>query len=104
MKPGLTQKGKEGPIHALEWSPKNTEFCVIYGFMPSKVTLFNLKCEAIFEFSTKPHNSIYYNLHGNNILFQNKLLDNYNHLQFISKIFCIPFDFLFLICALLSAI
>ncbi|EFN71867.1 Eukaryotic translation initiation factor 2A [Camponotus floridanus] len=40
---------KEGPIHAVEWSPKNTEFCVIYGFMPAKATLFNVKCEAIFE-------------------------------------------------------
>lgn len=62
------QLGKEGPIHAIEWSPKNTEFCVVYGFMPAKATLFNTKCEAIFEFGTLHRNSVYYNPHGNNIL------------------------------------
>ncbi|XP_043254699.1 eukaryotic translation initiation factor 2A [Colletes gigas] len=56
---------KEGPIHAVEWSPKNTEFCVIYGFMPAKATLFNLKCESIFEFGVLHRNSIYYNPQGN---------------------------------------
>lgn len=36
--------------------------------MPSKATLFNLKCEPIFEFGTGPRNSIYYNPHGNILL------------------------------------
>lgn len=63
-----SRSGKEGPVHAVEWSPKNTEFCVVYGFMPAKATLFNLKCEAIFEFGTLHRNSVYYNPHGNNIL------------------------------------
>jgi len=36
--------------------------------MPAKATLFNLKCEAVFEFGTLHRNSIYYNPHGNNIL------------------------------------
>ncbi|KYN33010.1 Eukaryotic translation initiation factor 2A [Trachymyrmex septentrionalis] len=45
----MVMLSKEGPIHAVEWSPRNTEFCVIYGFMPSKTTLFNCKCEAVFE-------------------------------------------------------
>ncbi|OAD59323.1 Eukaryotic translation initiation factor 2A [Eufriesea mexicana] len=40
----------KGPIHAVQWSPKNNEFCVVYDFMPAKATLFNLKCEPIFEF------------------------------------------------------
>ncbi|KAL0281567.1 UNVERIFIED_CONTAM: hypothetical protein PYX00_002515 [Menopon gallinae] len=35
--------GKEGPVYSAQWSPKNTEFCVVYGFMPAKATLFNLK-------------------------------------------------------------
>ncbi|EFN83994.1 Eukaryotic translation initiation factor 2A [Harpegnathos saltator] len=38
---------KDGPIHAVEWSPKNTEFCVVYGFMPARATLFNIKCEIV---------------------------------------------------------
>lgn len=60
--------GKEGPIYSVEWSPKSSEFCVVYGFMPSKATLFNLKCEPVFEFGIGPRNCIYYNPHGNNIL------------------------------------
>jgi translation initiation factor 2A len=60
--------GKEGPIYSVEWSPKSSEFCVVYGFMPSKATLFNIKCEPVFEFGTGPRNCIYYNPHGNNIL------------------------------------
>lgn len=28
---------KEGPLHAVEWNPTGREFCVCYGFMPSKV-------------------------------------------------------------------
>lgn len=59
---------KEGPIYNVAWSPKSQEFCVIYGFMPSKTTLFNLKCEPIFEFGSGPRNSIYYNPHGNVLL------------------------------------
>jgi hypothetical protein len=61
--------GKEGPIYSVEWSPKSSEFCVVYGYMPSKATLFNLKCEPVFEFGTGPRNCTYYNPHGNNILF-----------------------------------
>ncbi|XP_011642683.1 eukaryotic translation initiation factor 2A isoform X2 [Pogonomyrmex barbatus] len=64
----MVMLSKEGPIHAVEWSPKNTEFCVIYGFMPSKTTLFNCKCEAVFEFGMLYRNSIYYNPHGNILL------------------------------------
>lgn len=60
--------GKEGPIYSVQWSPKNQDFCVVYGFMPSKATLFNLKCEPIFEFGTGARNSIYYNPHGNILL------------------------------------
>ncbi|XP_077265912.1 eukaryotic translation initiation factor 2A isoform X2 [Temnothorax americanus] len=64
----MVMLSKEGPIHAVEWSPKSTEFCVIYGFMPSKTTLFNCKCEVVFEFGMLYRNSIYYNPHGNILL------------------------------------
>ena len=36
--------------------------------MPSKATLFNLKCEPVFDFGTGPRNHCYYNPQGNNIL------------------------------------
>ncbi|XP_063224336.1 eukaryotic translation initiation factor 2A [Bacillus rossius redtenbacheri] len=60
--------GKEGPIYCVAWSPKSTEFCVVYGFSPAKATLFNLKCEPVFEFGTGPRNAIHYNPHGNILL------------------------------------
>lgn len=59
---------KEGPIYSVEWSPKNQEFCVIYGFMPAKATIFNLKCEPVFELGSGAKNSIYYNPQGNILL------------------------------------
>lgn len=63
------QLNTEGPIHAVAWSPRSTEFCVVYGFMPSKATLFNLKCDSIFEFTPGHRNSIYYNDFGNLLVF-----------------------------------
>ncbi|CAH1959555.1 unnamed protein product [Acanthoscelides obtectus] len=59
---------KEGPIYSVEWSPKNQEFCVVYGFMPARATIFNLKCEPVFEMGAGARNSIYYNPHGNILL------------------------------------
>ena len=60
---------KEGPIHSVCWSPVEDEFCVVYGFMPAKAALFNSKCEVVYDFGSGPRNSIYFNPHGNNILF-----------------------------------
>lgn len=56
---------KDGPIHSVAWSPKSTEFCVIYGFMPAKATIFNLKCDPVHQFEESARNSIYYNPFGN---------------------------------------
>lgn len=64
----LVQLSKEGPIHSVAWSPLSTEFTVIYGFMPAKATIFNMKCEPVFELGIGPRNSIYYNPHGNILL------------------------------------
>lgn len=59
---------KEGPIHAVQWNPKGNEFCVIYGYMPSKATFFNLKCDPVFEVKEAARNSIYFNPFGNIVL------------------------------------
>ncbi|XP_026683231.1 eukaryotic translation initiation factor 2A [Diaphorina citri] len=64
----LVVLGKEGPIYAVEWSPNSTEFCVIYGFMPAKATLYNVKCEPVFDFGQAPRNTIHFNPHGNILL------------------------------------
>ncbi|XP_055911594.1 eukaryotic translation initiation factor 2A [Eupeodes corollae] len=56
---------KEGPVHAVKWSPKATEFVVVYGYMPSKASLYNLKCDVIFNFGEAPRNCAYFNDFGN---------------------------------------
>ncbi|MEQ2212670.1 hypothetical protein XENOCAPTIV_003118, partial [Xenoophorus captivus] len=44
----------------MQWNQK--EFCVVYGFMPAKATVFNLKCDPVFDFGTGPRNAAYYRL------------------------------------------
>ncbi|CAB4038866.1 eukaryotic translation initiation factor 2A, partial [Paramuricea clavata] len=56
---------KKGPIYAMDWNPNSTQFCVVYGYMPAKATIFNLKCESVFDFGTGPRNAVYFNTHGN---------------------------------------
>lgn len=51
---------KNGPIYDVAWSPNSTEFCVVYGFIPAKATVFNLKCDPVFDFGTGPRNAVYY--------------------------------------------
>ena len=37
--------------------------------MPAKATIYNLKCEPVFDFGTGPRNLAFYNPQGTNILF-----------------------------------
>ncbi|XP_033760962.1 eukaryotic translation initiation factor 2A-like isoform X1 [Pecten maximus] len=60
----LVPRSKNGPVYHVEWSPKGTEFCVVYGFMPAKATLYNLKSEPLFDFGTGPRNVAYFNPQG----------------------------------------
>ncbi|XP_028405546.1 eukaryotic translation initiation factor 2A-like [Dendronephthya gigantea] len=55
---------KKGPIYAIDWNPNSSQFCVVYGYMPAKATIFNLKCESVFDFGTGPRNAAYFNAHG----------------------------------------
>ncbi|XP_046444470.1 eukaryotic translation initiation factor 2A-like isoform X2 [Daphnia pulex] len=64
----MVQLPRDGPIYSVEWNPNGTEFCVVYGFMPAKATLYDLKCEAKFDFGTGPRNSSFYNPLGNILL------------------------------------
>ncbi|XP_045200143.2 eukaryotic translation initiation factor 2A-like [Mercenaria mercenaria] len=61
----LVHLGKNGPVYHVEWSPKSTEFCVVYGFMPAKATIYNMKTEPVFDFGTGPRNFGFYNPQGN---------------------------------------
>uniref|UniRef100_A0A665U6C0 Eukaryotic translation initiation factor 2A n=1 Tax=Echeneis naucrates TaxID=173247 RepID=A0A665U6C0_ECHNA len=60
----LVQLPKNGPIYDVVWSPNSSEFCVVYGFMPAKATIFNLKCDPVFDFGTGPRNAAYYSPQG----------------------------------------
>ncbi|XP_015257600.1 PREDICTED: eukaryotic translation initiation factor 2A [Cyprinodon variegatus] len=60
----LVQLAKNGPIYDVAWSPNSMEFCVVYGFMPAKATVFNLKCDPVFDFGTGPRNAAYYSPQG----------------------------------------
>ncbi|KAM4627356.1 eukaryotic translation initiation factor 2A [Polymixia lowei] len=60
----VVQLPKNGPIYDVVWSPNSTDFCVVYGFMPAKATIFNLKCDPVFDFGTGPRNAAYYSPQG----------------------------------------
>ncbi|XP_074658465.1 eukaryotic translation initiation factor 2A-like [Tubulanus polymorphus] len=60
----LVPLGKNGPVYHLEWNPKSPHFCVVYGFMPAKATLYNMKCEPVFDFGTGPRNFVHFNPFG----------------------------------------
>ncbi|XP_035381512.1 eukaryotic translation initiation factor 2A [Electrophorus electricus] len=60
----VVQLPKNGPIYDVSWSPNSSEFCVVYGFMPAKATVFNLKCESVFDFGTGPRNAAFYSPQG----------------------------------------
>lgn len=59
---------REGGIHDFVWSPNDREFTVIYGFMPAKTTIFDLRCNVIHDFGTAPRNFISYNPQGRLLL------------------------------------
>lgn len=61
----LVNLTKKGPIYDSKWSPDSNFFCVVFGFMPSKAALFNLKCDPIFTFKQAPRNECIFNPHGN---------------------------------------
>ncbi|CAJ0951571.1 unnamed protein product, partial [Mesorhabditis belari] len=59
---------KNGPVYAVKWNPNSVEFAVCYGYMPSKVTIFNFRGEPFFDMVEGPRNEIYYNVFGNILL------------------------------------
>ncbi|PGH28679.1 translation initiation factor 2A [[Emmonsia] crescens] len=55
---------KEGPIHDVTWSPNSKEFGVVYGYMPSKTTIFNTRAVATHSFALAPRNTIIFSPNG----------------------------------------
>lgn len=59
-----TLTDKEGPIHDFAWNPNSKEFCVVYGFMPAKATLFDQRVRPVYEFGANPNNFVSWNPQG----------------------------------------
>lgn len=55
---------KEGPCYDAAWSPTGNEFIIVYGYMPSRATMFDEKCDPIYDFGTGPRNLISFSPHG----------------------------------------
>jgi len=48
---------KEGPVHDVSWGSES-EFGVVYGYMPAKTTLYDIRANPIQAISTGPRNTI----------------------------------------------
>ncbi|KAJ5114644.1 hypothetical protein NUU61_000403 [Penicillium alfredii] len=59
---------KEGPIHDVSWNPNSKEFGVVYGYMPAKTTIFNVRGVAKHNFPLSPRNTIQFSPHGRFVL------------------------------------
>ncbi|KAF2197412.1 translation initiation factor eIF-2A [Delitschia confertaspora ATCC 74209] len=59
---------KEGPIHDVSWSPNSKEFGVVYGYMPAKTTIFNVRAVPQHNFDLAPRNTILFSPHGRFVL------------------------------------
>ncbi|CAI4233154.1 unnamed protein product [Auanema sp. JU1783] len=59
---------KKGPVYSAEWNPNGKDFAVVYGFMPSKLTVYNHRGEPIFDAAEGPRNEVHYNAFGNILL------------------------------------
>ncbi|KAJ5726422.1 uncharacterized protein N7483_007779 [Penicillium malachiteum] len=59
---------KEGPIHDVSWNPNSKEFGVVYGYMPAKTTIFNMRGVPKHNFPLSPRNTILFSPHGRFVL------------------------------------
>ncbi|KAI6191854.1 Eukaryotic translation initiation factor 2A [Aphelenchoides bicaudatus] len=55
---------KKGPVHDVKWSPTGTQFTICYGYMPSKVAVFNLKANVVWDLGEGYRNELHYNPFG----------------------------------------
>ena len=61
----IINRTKNGPLHAVAWSPKGNEFTVIAGNFPANITVYNPKTGApYFELGAAARNTLCYSPHG----------------------------------------
>jgi len=56
---------KSGPMYSFEWAPNSAQFCICFGYMPSKVVVFNLKGDVVWNLGEGHRNEVHYNRFGN---------------------------------------
>ncbi|KAL4930235.1 translation initiation factor 2A [Aspergillus undulatus] len=59
---------REGPIHDVSWSPSSKEFGVVYGTIPAKTTIFNVRGVPKHSFPLTPRNTILFSPQGRFVL------------------------------------
>jgi len=64
----MFETDKEGPIHDVSWNPNSREFGVVYGYMPAKTTIFNMRGVPKHNFPLSPRNTILFSPHGRFVL------------------------------------
>uniref|UniRef100_A0A915DV56 Eukaryotic translation initiation factor 2A n=1 Tax=Ditylenchus dipsaci TaxID=166011 RepID=A0A915DV56_9BILA len=52
------------PLHDVKWSPSGNQFVVCYGFMPSKVAVYNVRGDTVWQHGEAHRNEVYYNPFG----------------------------------------
>lgn len=52
----------------MSWNPNSKEFGVVYGYMPAKTTIFNVRGKPTFTFPLSPRNTILFSPHGRFVL------------------------------------
>lgn len=55
---------KDGPVHDVQWAPAGDYFVAVAGFMPSKITLYDAKCKAVYDLGNGPFNVVRWNPFG----------------------------------------
>lgn len=61
----MVSLSKDGPIYSVVWSPKGDVFAVVFGFMPAKAALFNMKGDQIYDFGKGHRNEAIFNPQSN---------------------------------------
>ncbi|CAD5229092.1 unnamed protein product [Bursaphelenchus okinawaensis] len=56
---------KEGPLHSMEWAPNGMSFIACFGYMPSKISVFNLRATVTWCLGENHKNEVYFNPFGN---------------------------------------
>lgn len=62
------QLEKKGPIYAIDWTPRGNQFCVVYGYMPARATVFDLRASIVHDMGEGARNNCQYNQSGDLLL------------------------------------